>query len=124
MKKLTLRGSLLSLAIGGVMGGVFALTGCANQNATPPLYQWTGYQPEVYAYFKNVKSPQEQIDGMEKALQEIAAKGNHPPPGFYAHLGMLYASVGDGDKAMKDFAAEKAAFPESSAFMDFLAKDK
>jgi hypothetical protein len=120
MRKITLRDSLLSLAFGSVV----ALTGCANQNATPPLYQWTGYQPEVYAYFKNVKSPQEQIDGMEKALEQIAAKGNHPPPGFYAHLGMLYASVGDDGKAMKEFAAEKAAFPESSAFMDFLAKNK
>jgi hypothetical protein len=120
MRKITLRDSLLSLALGSVV----ALTGCANQNATPPLYQWTGYQPEVYAYFKNVKSPQEQIDGMEKAREQIAAKGNHPPPGFYAHLGMLYASVGDDGKAMKEFAAEKAAFPESSAFMDFLAKNK
>jgi hypothetical protein len=120
MKKLTLRGSLLSLALGAAA----ALTGCANQNATPPLYQWTGYQPEVYDYFKNVKSPQEQIDGMEKALQQIAAKGNHPPPGFYAHLGMLYASVGQDDKAMQEFDKEKAAFPESTAFMDFLAKTK
>jgi hypothetical protein len=119
MKKTKLRGSLL-LAFSSVV----VLAGCANQTATPPLYQWTGYQPEVYDYFKAVKSPQEQIDAMEKSLQLIAAKGNHPPPGFYAHLGMLYALVGQDDKAMQEFAAEKAAFPESSAYMDFLAKNK
>ncbi|WP_035468300.1 DUF4810 domain-containing protein [Trinickia symbiotica] len=96
------------------------LAGCAANN--PPLYQWTGYQPAVYDYLKGEKSPQEQIDSLEKALQEIRAKGNMPPPGFHAQLGMLYASVGNDTQAMQEFTAEKQLFPESSTYMDFLTK--
>ncbi|WP_175957653.1 DUF4810 domain-containing protein [Burkholderia sp. BCC0405] len=99
------------------------LAGCAAPT-TPPLYQWNGYQPQVYEYFKGKTSPQEQIDALEQALQEIRAKGNMPPPGFHAHLGMLYASVGDTQRAGQEFQAEKQLFPESSAYMDFLTKKK
>ncbi|MPV68624.1 DUF4810 domain-containing protein [Burkholderia sp. BE17] len=99
------------------------LAGCAAQT-TPPLYQWNGYQPQVYEYFKGKTSPQEQIDALEKALQEIRAKGGTPPPGFHAHLGMLYAGIGDGQRAGQEFQAEKQLFPESSAYMDFLMKKK
>ncbi|MDN7892534.1 DUF4810 domain-containing protein [Burkholderia cepacia] len=99
------------------------LAGCAAPT-TPPLYQWNGYQPQVYEYFKGQSSPQQQIDALEKALQEIRAKGNKPPPGFHAHLGMLYASVGNGQQATQSFEAEKALFPESAPYMDFLTKKK
>ncbi|WP_272546842.1 DUF4810 domain-containing protein [Burkholderia cepacia] len=99
------------------------LAGCAAPT-TPPLYQWNGYQPQVYEYFKGQSSPQQQIDALEKALQEIRAKGNKPPPGFHAHLGMLYASVGNGQQATQSFEAERALFPESAPYMDFLMKKK
>ncbi|WP_248320836.1 MULTISPECIES: DUF4810 domain-containing protein [unclassified Caballeronia] len=95
------------------------LTGCATQG-TPPLYQWDGYQPQVYEYFKGQKSPAEQIDALEKARQQILAKGNALPPGFHAHLGTLYASVGQIDSARQELNAEKQSFPESSVYMDFL----
>ncbi|AIO31801.1 DUF4810 domain-containing protein [Burkholderia pseudomultivorans] len=98
------------------------LAGCAS--STPPLYQWSGYQPQVYEYFKGQKSPQEQIDALEKALQDIRGKGHTPPPGFHAHLGMLYASIGNGQQAAQEFEAEKQLFPESSTYMDFLLKKK
>lgn len=110
------KGWLAIVAAGAV------LTGCATNVSTPPLYQWNGYQPQVYEYFKGQKSPQEQIDALEKARQEILAKGNRLPPGFHAHLGMLYASVGQGDQAQAELQAEKQSFPESSTYMDFLLK--
>ncbi len=99
------------------------LAGCA-ASTTPPLYQWSGYQPQVYEYFKGQSSPQEQIDALEKALQEIRAKGDTPPPGFHAHLGMLYASVGKEQQGEQELQAEKQLFPESKAYMDFLMKKK
>ncbi|MFM0040068.1 DUF4810 domain-containing protein [Paraburkholderia strydomiana] len=99
------------------------LTGCA-ANSPPPLYQWSGYQPAVYDYLKRDKDPQQQIDALEKALQEIRAKGATPPPGFHAQLGMLYASVGKDGPAMEQFGVEKDLFPESSTYMDFLMKHK
>ncbi len=98
------------------------LAGCAS--STPPLYQWTGYQPQVYEYFKGQKSPQEQIDALEKALQDIRGKGHTPPPGFHAHLGMLYASIGSEQQAEQELQAEKQLFPESAAYMDLLLKKK
>ncbi|MGF6373980.1 DUF4810 domain-containing protein [Paraburkholderia sp. 32] len=106
-----------------VMATAMLLTGCA-ANRPQPLYQWTGYQPAVYDYLKGEKAPQEQIDALEKALQDISGKGHMPPPGFHAQLGMLYASVGNDTQAMQEFESEKQLFPESSTYMDFLMKHK
>ena len=97
------------------------LAGCAAPT-TPPLYQWNGYQPQVYEYFKGKASPQAQNEALEQALQAIRAKGGTPPPGFHAHLGMLYASVGNAQRAGQELQAEKQLFPESSTYMDFLMK--
>lgn len=105
------------------MTAAIFLTGCAASNP-PPLYQWGDYEPAVYDYLKGGKDPVEQIGTLEKSLQQIRAKGATPPPGFHAQLGMLYASVGKEGPAMEQFGAEKDLFPESSAYMDFLMKQK
>lgn len=105
-----------------IAAGALLLSGCAVRQPAPPLYQWDGYQPQVYEYFKGKTSPQEQIDVLEKSLQIIRAKGNTPPPGFHAHLGMLYASVGKDQQAQQELQAEEQLFPESSTYMDFLLK--
>lgn len=94
------------------------LTGCATK--TPSLYQWDGYQPQVYEYFKARKGAEDQIAALETAREKITAKNGALPPGFRAHLGTLYASVGKGAEARQQLTEEKAQFPESSAFMDFL----
>lgn len=95
------------------------LVGCAAAPNT--LYQWEGYQSEVYAHFKG-QGTEEQIIALEKGLQKIQATGKTPPPGYHAHLGMLYASLGKGDQVMQEFQTEKALFPESASYMDFLLK--
>ncbi|SIT35798.1 conserved exported hypothetical protein [Paraburkholderia ribeironis] len=112
-----LKGSLLVQ----VLTASALLAGCA-ATQPPTLYQWDAYQPQVYEYFKGKKAPEEQIDALEKALQQIRAKGNMPPPGFHAQLGMLYVSVDRIGQAMQEFEAEKELFPESSTYMDFLMK--
>ena len=94
-----------------------ALTGCATQPKT--LYQWEGYQPQVYEYLKG-ESPEQQIAAMEKDLQVIAAKGNRAPPGSHAHLGMLYSIAGKPEQVAAQFEDEKKLFPESAPYMDFL----
>ena len=93
------------------------LTGCATAPKT--LYQWDGYQPQVYQYLKG-ESPEQQIAEMEKSLALISAKGNSVPPGFHAHLGMLYSITGKPDQVATQFEDEKKLFPESAAYMDFL----
>lgn len=98
------------------------LTGCAG-NQTPQLYHWEAYQPQVYEHFKHETGPQEQIAALEASLQKARAADRSPPPGFHAHLGMLYAEVGKADQVRQQFETEKALFPESAAYMDFLMRN-
>ena len=96
------------------------VAGC--QTAPKPLYQWESYQPQVYEYFKG--EPKEaQAEALERDLQKINAKGNTPPPGYHAHLGLLYLSMGKDDQMVQQLRTEKALFPESGPYMDFLLKN-
>lgn len=103
--------------VGAAFAAAFALAGC--RTAPTTLYQWEGYQPQVYQHFKG-ESPDQQIAVLEKGLQTISASGATPPPGYHAHLGMLYALTGKQDKMLAQFDDEKKLFPESAAYMDFL----
>lgn len=100
-----------------------AITGVAGcQTAPKPLYQWESYQPQVYEYFKG--EPKEaQVEALERDLQKIDASGRSAPPGYHAHLGMLYLSMGKDDQMVQQFRTEKALFPESGPYMDFLLKN-
>jgi len=93
------------------------LYGCTS--GPPPLYSWGNYETQVYAYLKG-ESREKQIATLERDLEKIQAAGKTVPPGFYAHLGLLYVESGDDAKAIACFQAEKAHFPEATAFMDFL----
>jgi hypothetical protein len=99
------------------------LCGCQTPRSTGTLYEWHGYQPQVYQYFKG-ESVDRQIIVLEKDLEIMRAHDKVPPPGYYAHLGMLYANVGKGDRAVEMFENEKKSYPESSTYMDFLLKKK
>lgn len=107
-------------AVAAVIGGAL-LTGCA----TPPkpLYDWESYQPQVYEYFKG-ESKEAQIIALERDLEKIKSTNNAAPPGFHAHLGLLYGSVGKSDKMVEEFQTEKQLFPESAGYIDFLLKNK
>jgi hypothetical protein len=103
---------------------VFAsfLAGCATGPSGPgPLYAWESYQGQVYSHLRG-GDRQAQIEAMEADLEKINASGKTPPPGFYGHLGLLHVETGDDTKAVACFETEKAHFPESAAFMDFLLK--
>jgi len=99
-----------------LLAAALALVGCATNT---PVYSWGPYEDEVYAYFKN-ESPEEQILILEKHAQETKAKGLKLPPGFRAHLGLLYSKVGRDDDFVVELEQEKAAFPESVVFVDNL----
>lgn len=86
------------------------------------MYQWDGYQQQVYEYLKGTGSPEEQIAKLEESIQKARSKGAALPPGFHAHLGLLYAKVGKQDQLVQELETEKTLFPESVAFMDFLLK--
>lgn len=99
------------------------LAGCATP--TPSLYHWGRYQPQVYEYLKGQGSgPEAQILVLEEDLERMRAQGSKHPPGYHAHLGLLYAQTGKSDRAAQEFLAEKELYPESAAYMDFLLKMK
>ena len=101
---------------------VSSLGACANK--TPTLYSWQGYQANLDAYFRaSSLSPAAQAQLMETDLQKIQASGFAAPPGYHAHLGLLYAERGDLDRFQQQVQLEKTQFPESQTFMDFLLRN-
>jgi len=114
LKLVTLRKAAFMSAAGSLLLG-----GCA---APKPLYQWEGYQTQVYEYFKG-ESKEAQVIALESGLQKIQATGGTVPPGYHAQLGMLYLGLGKDDQMAKQFQTEKTLFPESAQYMDFLLKN-
>jgi len=98
-----------------------ALVGCA----TPPqpLYQWGNFTGFTYDSLRGEgKSPAEQIDLMIAHSQKVTQAGQKVPPGFHAHLALLYLKVGRNEAAQAHFEAERREFPESAGYIDSLIK--
>lgn len=107
------------LLVAAVAAG--ALFGCASAPAT--LYQWDTYQKNVYQFLKHEDAnPDEQLRLMRDQSEKSRLAGTRLPPGFRAHLGMLYLQLGQDGEAKQQLQAEKEAFPESAHYMDFLLK--
>lgn len=99
-----------------------ALVGCA-QPGPKPLYQWDGYQSAVYQHLKsNGSEPGAQISVLEAQIEKNQAAGAATPPGMRAHLALLYSKMGDDVAARRHLEAERAQFPESATYVDFLLK--
>ena len=95
------------------------LGACATNNNQ--IYHWGSYETLLYnMYNKPGKAtPEIQIAEMNTDLQ----KATKPqPPGFYAHLGTMYAAAGNLSEALAAFELEKANFPESSILVDGMIK--
>lgn len=105
------------LFAGLLLAALFA--GCQTAR---PLYYWGHYEPQVYeTYAKPGKSSVEQQ--IQKLKEDLAkGQGAHlaAHPGLHAHLGYLYAHIGQGDLARSEFETEKRLFPESAKFIDGL----
>lgn len=96
------------------------LGGCAHQRE--PLYYWGSYQTQVYAHLSKQTSPEAQRLALEADREKARALGKPLPPGYQAHLGLLYGESGQLDGLRQHLEAEKAQFPESAGFVDFLLK--
>lgn len=93
------------------------LSGCATKSHN--IYTWGSYQAQVNAYFKGTGSPEQQIAALQKSLP-TSSQNISVPPGYHAHLGMLYGQLGRSDDMQIEFETEKLLFPESAPFMDFM----
>ena len=103
-------------------GCVAVFAGCANKPPAP-LYMWETFPKMQYDTLQRPgTTPLEQMSAMEAQAEKARAAGAALPPGFRAHLGMLKLSAGDVDQARQLWQAEKAAFPESTPYMDQLLK--
>ena len=91
------------------------LAGCAAKGPGP-MYLWDSFPTMQYqALLREGASPDEQIRTMQAQADKAAGANAKLPPGFRAHLGMMYLSSGNPDKARNLWNAEKLAFPESAA---------
>lgn len=107
-----------------LLAGLLAatLSGCVTRQQ--PLYYWGNFQDQQYAYFKGERGPEDGIQNLEKVREEAKSRGKLVPPGFQAHLGLLYGQTGRTDLFEQNLLAEKQQFPESSVYVDFLLKNK
>lgn len=94
------------------------LGGCATRQE--PLYHWGSYQAQIYGHLTAEKGPEEQIQALEGDVEKARSAGKLLPPGHHAHLGMLYGKTGRDDQLIAHLEQEKAQFPESKQFIDFL----
>lgn len=101
---------------------VLWLAACAHA-PKPPLYMWENFPRQQYASLLGESAgPEGQIQAMEAHAEKARAAHAALPPGFRAHMGMLYLSTGNASMAREMWQAEKAAFPESSAYVDSLLR--
>lgn len=94
------------------------VSGC---KSTEPLYYHGSYQASVYHYFKHDEvTIDQQINALKITLEQAANAGRPVAPGVHAHLGMLYFEQDDSVNGHLHFTREKALFPESVRYLDFL----
>lgn len=93
------------------------LEGCATRSE--PLYCWGDYEDQLYSHFKG-EAPEKEILAMEEMMNQCRDSNAKLPPGFYAHLGLLYDRTGNQDEAHRMLELEKQNFPESTQFIDNL----
>lgn len=94
------------------------MSGC---KTTEPMYYYGNYSEAVYSYFKADETPvSQQITILEEVIAKARDKGKPVAPGVHAHLGMLYFESGNNGQGINHFEQEKALFPESAAYINFL----
>jgi hypothetical protein len=113
--RLPLRG-LLALAATALLGAC----------ASPPssLYDWGAYPQALALHLRESGGDAaRQAALLEEQLQRAAGAARAAPPGLHAHLALLYTQLGNEALAVRHLQAEKALYPESAAYMDFLLKN-
>lgn len=106
------------VGLGGLITGLIMITTGCTSNSN--LYYWGNYEPMIYKMYNKPgqATPQVQIERLNVDIQQAENNGKPVHPGLHAHLGMMYAAVGNISDAMASFEQEKALFPESAVLID------
>lgn len=117
----------MALPARSCMAGVAAaiasllLPGCAQP--PKPLYYWGAYQAQVYDHLRSdSKGPLEQLRLLNEQAEKAKSAGLPLPPGYHAHLGLVYLELGRTDEARRALETERERFPESAPYIDSLLK--
>lgn len=94
-----------------------AIVGC---ESTTSLYYWGSYETLIYDMYHKPGNaqPEVQIQKLQRDIQYAHDKGYKVAPGIYAHLGFMYASLGNKTAAEESFNREKALYPEAAVLLD------
>ncbi|MCK6479837.1 MAG: DUF4810 domain-containing protein [Planctomycetaceae bacterium] len=100
-----------------LLAALLLLPGCFAP--VPPSFRWEVYDEVVYRELSGAgEDPAELARILGEEMERAAGLGVVLPPGVRAHLGHLLLRTGDAAGARLLFLEEKAAYPESAAFMD------
>jgi hypothetical protein len=103
------------------VGAAVALAACAQ--APKPLYYWGTFPSIAYDTLRgDEKGPLDQLHAMDEQAEKAKAAGLPLPPGFHAHLGLIYLKLGRQDDARRAWQTERERFPESAVYIDSLMK--
>lgn len=87
---------------------------------TPELYYWGSYEQLLYDMYNKPGSAtaELQIDSLSTDIEKAENRGKKVAPGIHAHLGLMYAAVGNMAAAEAAFNNEKRLYPESATLLD------
>ena len=105
-----------------LIASLASLAACAQ----PPHYQWGGYEPALYGYYKDPAKADEYAAKLAEAVKRGEEEG-HVAPGLHAEYGYMLMNSGRKPEAIAEFEAEKKRWPDSKVLMDRmirLASDK
>ena len=87
-------GAALTVRRLAALGSLAALVGCAT--GPKPLYMWETFPRQQYdTLLREGVNPSDQIAALEAHAEKARAANAALPPGFRAHLGMMYMNAGN-----------------------------
>ncbi len=92
-----------------------ALLGGCVQNS---LYAWGNYDTAMYQYARDDTTQPAFQEALLKVIEQNEAEGKRMPPGIYAEYGYQLLEQNKSADAIAFFEKEKAAWVESTQFMD------
>jgi len=101
---------------------IVVLSGCQQPTY---MYQWGTYQDHLHQSYVlgSNTTPLQTAEQLHGDITATLESGNIVPPGKYAHLGYLYFQAAEINTAIDFLNKEKAAYPESTTFVDTLLKN-